>query len=513
MGTESWGRWRGFAALLLLGAAASAAAALIQRRRVAGGQETEDSDEPTPKDEEASAPKYRERRTAGSAGGPGEPGEEGEPSPRQDGDTDYPAGVWMARLDRVRRFLPRWLYLWIHARLSARFGDEWNWRNRDDRENDEGTPPPDERITWPGVWITEAFLPSTVGSLVAGIERLGWWGPYGDTPVAEVVAEGRSGRGGGWVKLPLLRRRSSRPSVGLPTLERELPDGVEYVTGQIRFVTPSLTVLVAGFRFESAVSAASDAALRRRYRTYHLMTGRTGSRVMSPTFQRRDAVRGLERRYVDGCRRWLDNRLAGYFASGDQESEAPATLMLTTQLVVPFEQEPDDRFWMHEAGIGFAVERWETGIDALRYAFRPHEDGVAMLAGCERDIFSNPEYWRSYGAEPSTWHLAYRVESNLAGLMAFRTADAVLWDVRRRLGGLRDSLAELAASRTRRQLSSVQRQLGTMGSDVTAITSEILRWPERPSRVSFPIFPTSRRLMTSRAAPDATTRSRYGTVS
>lgn len=82
-------------------------------------------------------------------------------SPGLGNDTDYPAGVWMARLDRVRRFLPRSLYFWVSARLGARFGDEYHWRNSDDKENDRGIPPPDERIAWHGAWI--ASLPAVHG--------------------------------------------------------------------------------------------------------------------------------------------------------------------------------------------------------------------------------------------------------------------------------------------------------------------------------------------------------------
>jgi len=387
----------------------------------------------------------------------------------------------MARLERVRRFLPQSIYYWVNARLGARFGDEYDWRNSDDKDNDRGIPPPDERIAWHGVWIAEAFLPATIVALTTGIERLGWWDALQRQSIGENVAAGRSGRGGGWANLPLLRRRTKRPTYGLLSFDRDLPSGVEYVTGHIQYLTPSLTVLVVGFRFDESVSRALDAALRRRYKTYHRMTGWTSSSSMTPTFQRRDAVRGMEKAQIEVCRRWMAERLPGYFALGDEESEAPATLLVTAQHVVPFDRSDDPRYWAHEAGIDFALEQWETGIDGLRYAFRPREDGVAVLAGREPEIFANPDEWRKYGHDNSVWSLMYLIDSSLAPLMAFRTADAVLWDAQRRLGRLRDSLARLAASSSKEQLSSVQGQLGTMSSDLTALTSEMSAWPERRS--------------------------------
>ncbi len=102
-----------------------------------------------------------------------------------------------------------------------------------------------------------------------------------------------------------------------------------------------------------------------------------------------------------------------------------------------------------------------------------------MLAGRESDIFANPDEWRKYGHEDSIWSLEFVIDSNLSPLMAFRTVDAILSDSRRRLGRLRDSLASLAVAPSRSQLLSVQAQLGTMSSDLSALTLEMLSWPDR----------------------------------
>jgi hypothetical protein len=510
-------RVRGWAAAIALVASVvgSAAVFLVRRRRhgrVGANYRSEQS--PQSGGETVSSTSVeREPAVVDAESGPPETPDETESSKKRERDTDYPAGIWIARLDRVRRFLPPSLYIWVGARLSARFSDEYHWRKSDDTENERGIPPPDERIAWHGVWIVEAFLPSTVAALSSGVERLGWWEAHDRQTFAENVAAGRSGRGGGWAKLPILRRPTSRAMYGPRTLNRDLPAGVEYVTGHVQYLTPSLTVLVVGFRFDEPVSTALKEALSRRYKTYHRMTGRTSSSFMPPQFQRRDAVRELERAQIAVCRRWLAERLPGYFAAGDEESTAPATLLLTTRLVVPFERGEESRYWAPEAGIGFASEQWETGIDGLRYAFRPREDGVAVLAGREPDIFADPEEWRKSGRDATVWSLMFAIDSDLVPLMAFRTADAVLWDAQRRLGRLRDSLARLASSSSKQQLSSVQGQLGTMSSDLTALTTEMLTWPERRSWVlhdiadvkEIDVFPNANR---PKVADDRSLRSR-----
>lgn len=453
--------------------------AFILRNRAQGGRVKQDSmARPEEVATTAEVGALKSATTPAPSPAPEPPGPESPGAPSADR-VELPIERWMATLDRMRRFMPKSIYFWVSARLGARFGDEYNWRYRDDEENDRGTPPTDERIAWHAVWLSEAFLPSTIGQLATGVEHLGWWESHQDQTIGESIAAGRSGRGGGWANLPLLFRRTKRPTYGLRSRDRELPDGVSHVTGHIHYLTPSLTVLIVGFRFDETVSQAVNDVLRRRYRTYHEMTGWTSSRVMSPTFQRRAAIRDLERARVNACRMWLRKRFPGYFASGDELSKTPATMLVTTQRYVPFERSQETRFWAHEAGIEFAIERWETGIDGLRYAFRPREDGVSLLAGREADIFADPDEWKKYGHEDTVWSLQYVIDSHLSTLMAFRTVDAILSDSRRRLGKLRDSLGLLAVAPSQRQLSSVQAQLGTMSSDLSALTLEMLSWPDQ----------------------------------
>jgi hypothetical protein len=259
------------------------------------------------------------------------------------------------------------------------------------------------------------------------------------------------------------------------SFERDLPQEVETVHGQIGFLTPSLTILLVRFDFATSLSEELNRALRARYRTFHRMEGWYRSRVMTPDFQRRDAVRDLERAQIERCRSWLATFFPGYFASGG--GQAPATLLAMTHRVVPFELDEANWWWMPEAGIGFALERWETGIDGLRLALRPREDGVTVLAGRQSDVFADEEHWTGYGHEDKTWSLRYEIDSDLGRLFAFLTSERILQDGRRRLASLRDSLVAGSSTPSDRQLSMVQRQLATLSSDLTSLTAEMLAWP------------------------------------
>lgn len=393
--------------------------------------------------------------------------------------------AWLRRWARLRRVMPQRLYWWVEVRFSWRHMDELS-RERDDKWNDWSIPPADEHVGLHAVWIVEAYLPSTIGRLIEGLRRLDWWDTHHqEKTIAESVAEGRSGRAGGWQNLPHLRRRSDR-GMFLGSIPRELPDGVKIVSGEIHYLTPSLTVLVAGFRFDDTASVQANAILRTRYRTYHRPTGRTSAAVMEPQWQRRDAIRALEKERVDACRAWLGRYVPGYFATAGT-SPHPATLLITTAKDVPFEVDRTkgdplgpSAGWMHTAGLEFALERWETGIPGLRYARRRSDEGVHVLVGRKSDLFADTTRFKGLGLNADVWSLLALAEMNLSRLFAFLTVEELLWDVHRRLGRLRDSLASASQSSTERQLKAVRSQLGTMSSDLTSLTSEVLDWPKRP---------------------------------
>ena len=62
---------------------------------------------------------------------------------------------------------------------------EWHHREVDPDENEETTPPADERIETCCIWVTECYPPSHALSLISGLKTLGWdtrrpRDPYGD---------------------------------------------------------------------------------------------------------------------------------------------------------------------------------------------------------------------------------------------------------------------------------------------------------------------------------------------
>jgi hypothetical protein len=371
----------------------------------------------------------------------------------------------------LRPVLPRRVYNWA----VWRFWVDGVEQGGDDERNDAETPPVDERLSWHAVWLVEAYLPSNIPSLIDGLERLRWH-KEGDESIADYIRNCRLNLGSaGWMHLPMLRRPTEKGSFFPENLKRDLPPGVKLVTGQIQIVSYSLTLLIAGFRFDESVSDEIDAALRRRYKTFTRRSGR-GRSVMMPTFQRRDAMHDLEAAKIRACREWLASRVPGYFASTETGPDMPTTALLTTKLAALFSDSP----WLFPIGLtrGIAYEQWGTPIAGLRYARRSGKDRAPVLFGREADLLADAQLTQQ--GQSWEWLLPYYVERSLTEVFGLAALDALLTNAAQRVARLRDSIVTEDAS-SEKQLSSIKRQLRSINSDIASLTSEIMTWTVRPA--------------------------------
>ncbi len=376
-------------------------------------------------------------------------------------------------LDRMRPFLPKRVYNWALVRFDWRFGDDRVWQERDDEHNDAETPPADERLRWHGVWLVEAYLPSSTPALIEGLELFGWK-KEGDETVADFIANCRLNLGsGGSRHLPMLRPPTEMGYFFPGSLKRDLPPGVKLVTGQIQILSYSLTLLILGFRFDESISDEVDATLRRRYKTFTRRSGRRRS-VMMPTFQRRDAMHDLEAAKIGACREWIAARVPGYFAATETGPDMPATALLTTKLAPLF----SDAEWLSPIGLyhGIAYEQWGTPIVGLRYVQRSRKGGAPVLFGRELDLLADARLTQN--GQSWEWLLPYYVEMELTEVFGLVAIDAMLTNAAQRLARLRDSIVTKETS-SDKQLESVKRQLRSVNSDIASLTSEITTWSDR----------------------------------
>jgi hypothetical protein len=122
--------------------------------------------------------------------------------------------------------------------------DSEQWRQFDERDNNDTRLPSNEEIHLGGLVLVEAFTPSTASRLRKSLEAL----PESYRRKSEWISGLEKGRSatdsGGWQGLGSVRRPGS---FGFDSFDSEIPDAVDAISPKIFYLTPSLTVLVATF--------------------------------------------------------------------------------------------------------------------------------------------------------------------------------------------------------------------------------------------------------------------------
>lgn len=345
----------------------------------------------------------------------------------------------------------------VHALKKQAETENRDFRRRsDEHENDETRLPMSEAIHLGGLVLTEAFTPSTVSSLYKALER--WPSDQGDRTQQwlEQLARSRSGDGGGWQNLGVVRRPGAF-IMGTGHQDPDLPTGVNAVWLHVSYVTPALAMVVATFTLTEEAGDLSD-LLREDYRTRNFdvrirVYGRYGDlraripwsrparqgigyKVSRAEDQKRNAWQALIREHEEACSRWFVAKFPGRFAAASPETR-PVIRMIFTKQQVPYEERHP---WLRPGGLDVAFPLWRstepTGwwLSDNRW---PDRDGRHVLTLAAKRADAARE--RTDGvSDDSNWYLTQRFGSDQAPLAARHAITALLSLYADRLGGLRD---------------------------------------------------------------------------
>lgn len=211
--------------------------------------------------------------------------------------------------------------------------------HRDADDLAETTPPLDERITWHGVMLAEAYGPSHIGGLLEGLNRLGWDAPrdyWFEHALPEWISRTRARpSGGGFFPLSLHRGTSTSSQSGV--YGAPLPNGVDFARGQVLHLTPALTLIVLFFAFEDDVARSVENGLRIPIRSEGRRTA-NGWTVDTVANRRQDDVVEARMTLRRLAGRFFADHLPGAFST-DLAVEHPACEVVTTSLWDPAELE------------------------------------------------------------------------------------------------------------------------------------------------------------------------------
>jgi hypothetical protein len=426
------------------------------------------------------------------------------------GDTDQ-AGqhVDSGKEARVIRWRPHWYivvasrYHRWHERMSISelrrrmLHDTEQWRQFDERDNNDARLPLDEEIYLGGVVLVEAFTPSTASRLKKSLEAL----PESYRRKSEFISaleRGRSATGsGGWGSLGSVRRPGS---FGFDNLDSEIPDAVEAVWPEIFYLTPSLTLLVATFTIKDDDGDLSG-LMRADYTTTFSdpiihVPGRLGwmrkripwlrpkgIRATGPNqrseYKRMLACQDFISKHEKTCRDWFSMRFpGGVFFDGGPDS-IPTVRILVTKENIPFQSRMRQ---LAPVGLSSVLDVWISDSEPdwrLGFGGQPQSGRYAITAAvCGKDAAqSNDE-----GAPGDfNWYLMQKFAQNQSSLIARWAVSCLLSFYTGLLARLRDRAGRRRKiGRPVRGAQDLDRFLIREGLDASTVVSDLEEFAAHP---------------------------------
>lgn len=267
---------------------------------------------------------------------------------------------------------------------------------RDPEVNQETTPPSEEKIRIPSIWVFEVFPPEYIDNFYQSVNNLGWaderLDAFDDFPDTLHDMRHRAS-GGGWINLGYIVQESA--SQTLPrSRTANLPTGVESIRMSLWQPMPSTTILISQFNFKDNLSSVLDDCLHEKYKTYTKKTN-SGRAFISVEHQKKEAV-NVNREYLNNiCSEWLKEKFAGYYASGLTKEEHPVCTLLTLENNIPFSDNPSRNDYMSMLNINHSYDVWKSDNLKGLYLQTHNEKNVVRksltLSGNVNEILSDEE--------------------------------------------------------------------------------------------------------------------------
>lgn len=363
---------------------------------------------------------------------------------------------------------------------------EWHRRELDPRDNEDTSPPADERIETCCIWVAECYPPSHSASLVSGLKRLGWdeWRPidvYGGELVGWLEQQRTHPYSGAWINLGRIVREGDKKR-SMVSKERiaGLPEGVMHAYAYMRSLLPSLTLLTVQFVLDDRGAESLEEAARDTFETR--VEDRDGVRYFASVGeQKRQAAHEARAELRSRCCTWFREHLPGLFSSDEGESSFPRCEFMIFDKARPFERPPGggrkDYLW--PLGMGDLPDAYEgSTLSGLRLGLPSpsDKDRLALVLAAKRDEMPSDEYFRSYGGKNRSGMTLW-LRQDAEGLMSVWALNAMLRVYERRLAELRDSIGEIDVQDTRVAAQKVQRaqsRLVLLSTDLLPLTSEVI---------------------------------------
>ena len=249
------------------------------------------------------------------------------------------------------------------------------FHQRDHTSNAESTAPPEEQIELCCIWAAELYTPAHTESLTRALRNFDQatqlTGSSSEDLASWFKGTQRHLYGRSAINLGIWAPKKRSASQIFTTRTVTLPDQVEYASGMMFSISPTLTCIVVQFVFSEGMSACYDSALKLDRETFITPTPR-GSSIHLPFTQKADDIRCLRSKLSELVQTWFRENLPGAFSDQTDELTMPTCELVTFREAMPF---PDmdssvPPLYLRLLGLGHDWGTWKySALPALRFGF------------------------------------------------------------------------------------------------------------------------------------------------
>lgn len=358
-------------------------------------------------------------------------------------------------------------------------------RTRDHEENIVTAPPEDEYVDLCCMWAVEFYTPAQMDSLVKYAVKLDKAARFSPSHARTVTSWLDNTMGhpfsSSWMNLGTWQPKGSVQRVFPLDRELELPEAVDYATGRILSISPSIVGVVVCFVFNRRFATSFDQALRSD-KTAYAVPNRGGASFFEPETQKQLDIDLIRNQMSERAASWFQETIPGVFSGGLLGGRLPTCEFLTLRKAEPFAASeqlayPNGRYM----GI-LAVDRdrgtWEnTRIPGLKFAVdcrsRNGPRFHSIVAMKEQSWLNAGAGMEMYGHEPR-WARVNYVSQMMPDTLSYWGLWPLLVGYTEEITKIRNSGA-IGIGKTTNVAKTLERAGVHMGnlSDIAAVASDL----------------------------------------
>lgn len=347
----------------------------------------------------------------------------------------------------------------------------------DEKDNARSCPPPDHRLTTPGLWAFELFTPARVEALRQGLLKArhpNFMASSAEFDPATWLTNSRRRGSGGWLNLGQIHPPNTPSIYSVSGVTAPLPPGARAAWGSLLSVTPSLTCLAVRFELNDDASRALEGALRETYAT-RVTRHRSGRSYTSPDMFKRQRVQDIRNSWRTAVGEWFAESFPGVFTAGREFEHIPICEVAYVAGTTPFPDQVEDRSPLTElTRLDFAPFTFDLSLHR-RVTFAIDRDfdnnAHAVLSLDSVGLAEVGIAAAHYGGPNGELHY---LDGALRNLLVRWSLLSLLDVLETTLNRIRDSESELLlAKRPRKLLEGLQRIAGD-SADIAILSRELV---------------------------------------